>query len=75
MSSNWIAESLRALISDMGEARLVTSGAVDRYKWRIELMCTDLIAKEALAGRLHSSEAGALDYLKRAYKEMDTFNT
>ena len=33
-------------------------------------MCTDLIAKEALAGWLHSSEAGALDYLKRAYKDI-----
>ena len=71
MSSDWIAESLRAVISDMGEARLVTKGAVDGYKGRIELMCTDLFAKEALAGRLHPTEAGALDCLKRAYKEMD----
>ncbi len=69
MSCDWIVDSLVALISDMKEGRVVTRDIVDGYKWRIELMCSDLMAKEAISGELCTSECSTLDLLN---KEMDT---
>ena len=71
MSCDWIVDSLVALISDMNEGR-VTRDIVDGYKWRIELMCSDLMAKEAISGELCTAEFSTVDLLNKAYKEMDT---
>lgn len=71
MSSFWIVDSLRALISDIDECTALTRNAVDGYKWKIELMCTDLMAKETICGQLCTLESSALNFLSKAYKEMD----
>jgi len=40
---------------------------IDSYKWKIELMCTDLMAKEATCGQLSAPECGALDFLSKKW--------
>ena len=70
---SWIAQSLRAIIADLTDECCgsgITLEAVEGYKWRIELMYRDYLAKECLNGVLHCSERTVLEYLAGAYKEM-----
>lgn len=64
--ASWRVQSLRALISDLGEGNGITHDVVDGYRWRIEMIYRDLLAQELLHG-LQQLEREALDYLAQAY--------
>ena len=64
--SNWILQSLRALLSDLDGSGNYTYEVVDGYKWRIEMIYRDLLATELISG-LEGSENEVLGFLAQAY--------
>ena len=73
MGDSWIAQNLRAIIANLTDecsGSGISLDAAEGYKWRIELMYRDFLAKECLNGELHSSERIVLGYLSEAHKEM-----
>lgn len=73
MGESWITQNLKAVIADLTDECSrsgITLDAAEGYKWRIELMYRDLLAKECLNGDLCDSERCALEYLAKAYGEL-----
>ena len=67
MSDSWIMQNLRAIIADLSDECKFTEITVDvaeGYRWRIEMMYRDLLAKEL---DLQGAEMEALGYLAQAY--------
>ena len=73
MAESWIVQNLRAIITDLNDdctGNGITLDTAEGYKWRIELMYRDLLAKECLNGEINDAEGIALHYLAKAYNEM-----
>ena len=68
MSTSWIVQSLRAIVADLTDecsGSGISLDVAEGYRWRIEMMYQDLLAKE-LVGGLCPVETGALTYLAQA---------
>lgn len=74
MTSNWMVQSLRSILSDFnnGHNTINSLDVADGYKWRIELIYRDLLAKQILYG-LDDCEEEALAHLGLAYLSISTF--
>ena len=72
-ASDWIVQSLTSILADFSDGYGDTNSLdiADGYKWRIELMYTDLLAKEILYGL--DDREGALGYLSQAYLAISAF--
>ena len=73
MGESWITQNLKAVIADLTDECTgsgITLDAAEGYRWRIELMYRDLLAKECLNGELCDAEKSALEYLAKAYEEL-----
>ena len=73
MGESWITQNLKAVIADLTDECTgsgITLDAAEGYRWRIELMYRDLLAKECLNGELCDAEKRALEYLAKAYEEL-----
>ena len=69
-------QNLRAIIADLSDERTFTEITVDvaeGYRWRIEMMYRDLLAKEIINGDLQGAEMEALGCLAQAYATMCQF--
>lgn len=66
--STWIAQSLRAIVSDLSmyDGREVTAAAVDGFTWRIAAIYRELLAREVY-GELYSYELEMLESVEGAY--------
>lgn len=76
MGDSWIMQNLRAIVSDLSDECTFTEITLDvaeGYRWRIELMYRDLLAKELINGDLQGAEMEALGYLAQAYATMCQF--
>ena len=75
MSSSWILQGLRAIVADLTDecsGSDISLDVAEGYRWRIEMMYRDLLAKE-LVGGLCTQETGALAYLAQAYQAISEF--
>ncbi len=63
MSCDWIVDGLSCVIDNMNECRDLNDGLVEGFSWRIELMWSDLLVKEAVSGSLTPAELNAT-YIK-----------
>lgn len=71
-----MVQTLRAIIADLNDdctGSGITLDTAEGYKWRIELMYRDLLAKECLNGEISDAEGIALHYLAKAYNEMTLY--
>ena len=59
-------------LTDECSVSSITLEVAEGYKWRIEMMYRDLLAKE-LVGELSNQESGALTYLAQAYQAISGF--
>ena len=69
MSTSWIVQGLRAIVADLTDecsGSGITVEVAEGYRWRIEIMYRDLLAKELVNG-LCPQETGALVYLAKAH--------
>ena len=77
VSDSWIVQNLRAIIADLSDESTfteITYDVAEGYRWRIELMYRDLLAKELLyGGDLCGGDSEALGYLAQAYATMCQF--
>ena len=73
MSDEWIVESLRSIVADLRESNGMSVDETEGYKWRIELMYRELLAKEIVQGYLEDNEKDAVGYLAQAYAEMSNY--
>ena len=75
MASSWIVQGLWAIMADLTDecsGSGISLDAAKGYRWRIEMMYRDLLAKE-LIGELCTQETGALAYLVQAYQAISEF--
>ena len=76
MSDSWILQNLRVIVTDLSDECTFTEiifDVADGYRWRIELMYRDLLAKELINGDMIEGEVEALGYLAQAYTTMCQF--
>lgn len=65
-TGTWIVQALRALVSDLDGQRSVTLEEAEAYKWRIEMIYRDLLAKDTL-DVLSAGETEALTFIGQAH--------
>ena len=71
MCDSWICQNTRALLADISEATCtpLCADVVEGYKWRIEIIYRELLAKE-LVGELNDREKDISHLIGEAYTEI-----
>ena len=71
----WIVQNLRAIIADLNDECSVGTGitldTVEGYKWRVELIYREMLAKEIVSGQLLDAEKNALDCFAKAFEAIN----
>ena len=76
MAQSWLVQSLQSVIADLNDECAGSGIALDTtegYRWRIELVYRDLLAKECLNREINNAEKIALDCLAKVYNEMSMY--
>ena len=76
MSESWIVQNLLAIIADLSDESTlenISLDAAEGYKWRIELIYRDLLAKEVVDGTLDDSDRHSLEFVAQAYTTMSQY--
>ena len=71
-STTWISQNMRAVVDDLSTCTAVPYDVAEGYRWRIEMIYRDLLAKELL-GELDESEHEAMECVAEAYSLLSCY--
>ena len=71
-STGWISQNLRAVVDGLSAGTTVPYDVAEGYRWRIEMIYHEFLAKELL-GELDESEREAMECVAEAYSLMSSY--